>query len=184
MFNLRNSLFSCLAIATLAGVSLYDNRPTEAKPVGNVAQASTVAATTSTKPVKVFFPTSRSQQDFSYVAPVVRRTQTQGVAQFAIEQLVAGPTSQERQQGFRAPLNLQGSSNCGRDFKLVVSTGVAKLQFCKQVVSNGIGDDARIKSSITTTLKQFPSINSVVLLDRNGNCLNDQSGNNRCLQQG
>ncbi|MEP0871717.1 GerMN domain-containing protein [Trichocoleus desertorum AS-A10] len=181
MFNLRNSLFSCLAIATLAGISLSANGPTNAQSAGNAA-TTTVAATTSTKPVKVFFPTSRSQQDFSYVAPVVRRTQTQGVAQFAIEQLIAGPTSQERQQGFRAPINFQGSSNCGRDFKLAVSTGVAKLQFCKQVVSGGIGDDARIKSSISATLKQFSSISSVVLLDRNGNCLNDQSGENRCLR--
>ncbi|MBW4490299.1 MAG: GerMN domain-containing protein [Trichocoleus desertorum ATA4-8-CV12] len=182
MFNLRNSLLSCLAIATLAGVSLYDNRPTEAKPVGNVAPT-TIAATTTPKQVKVFFSTSRSQQDFSYVAPVVRRTQTQGVAQFAIEQLIAGPTTQERQQGFTAPVNLQGNSNCGQNFKLAVSTGVARLQFCKQVVSNGIGDDARIKSSITATLKQFPSVTSVVVLDRNGNCLNDQSGNNLCLRR-
>ncbi|HEY9749994.1 MAG TPA: GerMN domain-containing protein [Allocoleopsis sp.] len=182
MFNLRHSLFSGLAIATLAGISLYDNRPTEAKPAGSVAPT-TIAATTTSKQVKVFFPTSRSQQDFSFVAPVIRQTQTQGVAQFAIEQLIAGPTTQERQQGYRASINLQGNSNCGQNFKLAVSTGVAKLQFCKQVVSNGIGDDARIKSSITATLKQFPSINSVVLLDRDGNCLNDQSGNNLCLRR-
>jgi hypothetical protein len=181
MFNLRNSLFSSLAIATLAGVSLYDNRPTEARPVGNVAPT-TIAATTTSKQVKVFFPTIRSQKEFSFVAPVIRQTQTQGVAQFAIEQLIAGPTTQERQQGYMAPVNLRGNSNCGRDFKLAVSTGVAKLQFCKQVVSNGVGDDARIKSAIAATLKQFPSVSSVVVLDRNGNCLNDQSGNNRCLR--
>ena len=181
MFNLRNSLFSCLAMATLAGVSLSANGPTNAQSAGNVAPTTVAAATT--KQVKVFFPTSRSQQDFSYVAPVVRRTQTQGVAQFAIEQLISGPTAQEKQQGFTAPINLRGSSNCGRDFKLAVSTGVARLQFCKQVLSAGIGDDARIKSSINATLKQFPSVKSVVLLDRNGNCLNDQSGDNRCLRQ-
>ena len=181
--NLRNSLFSCLALVTLAGISLYDNRPTEANPVSNVAPATTIASATTSKQVKVFFPTSRSQNDFSYVAPVVRRTQTQSVAQFAIQQLVAGPTTQERQQGFTAPVNLRGSSTCGGDFKLAVSAGVAKLQFCKQVVSNGVGDDARMKSSITTTLRQFPSINSVVLLDRNGNCLHDQSGSNLCLRR-
>lgn len=182
MFNLRNSLFSCLAIATLAGVSLYDNRPTNAQPVGNAAPA-TIAATTTSKQVKVFFPTTRSQQEFSFVAPVIRQTQTQGVAQFAIEQLIAGPTTWEKQQGYRAPVNLQGNSNCGQNFKLAVSAGVARLQFCKQVVSNGVGDDARIKSSITATLRQFPSVTSVVVLDRNGNCLNDQSGNNLCLRR-
>lgn len=183
MFNLRHSLFSGLALLTLAGINLYDNRPTVATPASNVAPVTTVATATTAKQVKVFFPTARSQQDLSYVAPVVRRTQTQGVAQFAIEQLIAGPTTQERQQGFTAPINLRGSSNCGRDFRLTVSTGVARLQFCKQVVSGGIGDDARIKNSITATLKQFPSINSVVLLDRNGNCLNDQSGDNLCLRR-
>lgn len=56
------------------------------------------------------------------------------------------------------------------------------LKFCRSVVSAGIGDDARIKSSLTATLKQFSSIRSVILLDRNGNCLGDMSGENRCLK--
>jgi hypothetical protein len=37
-------------------------------------------------------------------------------------------------------------------------------------------------SALKTTLKQFPTIRSVVLLDQNGNCLGDLSGDNRCLR--
>jgi hypothetical protein len=60
---------------------------------------------------------------------------------------------------------------------------VATLRFCKSVLSSGSGDDGRQKSSINATLKQFSTINSVIILDRNGKCLSDQSGENTCLKK-
>lgn len=135
------------------------------------------------KRVQVFFPkTPRSNSDLTYVEPVSRTTSNQGIAQFAIEQLVSGPTSQEKSRGFVDPIEFTGSSNCGKDFTISITNGTAKLKFCKTVVSAGVGDDARQKSSINATLKQFPSIKSVVILDKNGNCLSDQSGENLCLK--
>lgn len=135
--------------------------------------------------VQVFFPKNPQQQsNLGYVEPVWRQTQTMGVAQFAVSQIIAGPTWQERQRGFIAPLRLQGNSNCGgRDFTLSIASATARLQFCRQVVSSGVGDDARITSSLNTTLKQFPTVRSVVILDQNGNCLGDMSGENRCLRR-
>ena len=134
------------------------------------------------KKIQVFFP-KRDSQDFTYVEPVLRTTSSQGLAQFSIEQLIAGPTSQEKARNLIAPIQLQGSSNCGKDFTLSISNGVATLRFCKSVLSSGSGDDGRQKSSINTTLKQFSTINSVIILDRNGNCLGDQSGENICLKK-
>jgi hypothetical protein len=135
--------------------------------------------------VKVFFPKNPQQQsDLSYVEPVWRQAQTASVARFAVSQVVAGPTRQERQQGFIAPLTLQGNSNCGgRDFTLSIASATARLQFCRQVVSAGVGDDARIMSSLNATLKQFPTVRSVVVLDQNGNCVGDMSGENLCLRR-
>lgn len=133
--------------------------------------------------VKVFFPKNPAQQNnFAYVEPVWRQSHDSGLAQFAVQQLIAGPTSQEKQRGFLPAVRLQGASNCGKDFTLAIASGVAKLRFCKQVPSAGIGDDARITSAITATLKQFPTIRSVVMLNRDGGCLIDPSGDNRCWQ--
>ncbi|HEY9903553.1 MAG TPA: GerMN domain-containing protein, partial [Candidatus Sericytochromatia bacterium] len=134
------------------------------------------------KKVQVFFP-KRNSEDFTYVEPVWRTTSNQGLAQFSIEQLIAGPTSQEKARNLIAPIQLQGSSNCGKDFTLSISNGVATLRFCKSVLSSGTGDDGRQKSSINATLKQFSTINSVIILDRNGKCLSDQSGENTCLKK-
>ncbi len=134
--------------------------------------------------VKVFFPKNPGQQgNLGYVEPVWRQTYTTSVAQFAIAQVLAGLTVQERQRGFTAPIPLRGASNCGKDFTLSITSNVARLQFCRQVVSGGIRDDARMTSSLNATLKQFPTVRSVVLLDQKGKCLGDMSGENRCLRR-
>jgi len=134
--------------------------------------------------VKVYFPKNPAPPtNWAYVEPVWRQAQTSSVATFAISQVIAGPTRQERQRGFVAPINLQGTSNCGSDFRLSIASNTARLKFCRQVVSAGVGDDARILSSLNTTLKQFSTVQSVIILDRRGNCLGDMSGENRCLQR-
>ncbi|MBD2578244.1 GerMN domain-containing protein [Oscillatoria sp. FACHB-1406] len=132
--------------------------------------------------VKVYFPkTPESNENFSYVEPVWRNTNSDGVAQFAIAQLLEGPTSQEQQVGLVRAVRLKDASNCGSDFKIEIAKKVAQLQFCRTVVSGGVGDDARALSALNATLKQFPTVDSAVILDKNGNCLGDGSGDNRCL---
>ena len=147
-----------------------------------VKQSSSPTNTVRLNTVKVFFPKQRhSTNDLSYVESVTRTTGSQSLARFAVEQLIAGPTREERQKGFAGSMQLRGSSNCASDFKLSISQGVARVQFCRTIVSAGVGDDARTKSSLTATLKQFNSVQSVIILDKNGNCFGDMSGENRCL---
>lgn len=166
---------SLLGLATIATFNL-SGTPTSATP-------QLEATATRSQPVQVFLPKKAGpQQDLSYVEPVLRQAQTASVAQFAIAQVIAGPTRQEQQRGFTAPITLRGTSNCGRDFTLAIVSNVARLRFCRQVLSGGVGDDARMTSALKATLKQFPTIRSVVLLDQNGNCLGDMSGDNRCLR--
>ncbi len=131
--------------------------------------------------VKVFLPKQQSNNNFSYVEPVSRTTASQSLARFAVEQLIAGPTKDESQKGFVRAIQLKGSSNCASDFNLSISNGTARVQLCRTIASAGVGDDARAKSSLTATLKQFSSVQSVIILDRNGNCFGDMSGENRCL---
>jgi len=154
----------------------------EYRPTKQVVQQPLAPAKSTVKNVKVFFPKSPvSAENFTAVKSVWRTTSSEGVARFAIEQLIAGPTNQEKQNGVTAAIQLRGNSNCGKDFTLSIDRGVARLQFCRDVVSAGIGDDARAKSAIEATLKQFSTVKSVVLLNKNGNCLADNSGDNRCL---
>ena len=134
--------------------------------------------------VKVFFPNaSRNNTDLGHVEPVWRTTQRRDLANFAIEQLIAGPTSNEIRIGFVKPIQFRGSSNCGSNFNLAISAGVARLKFCRTVPSAGIGDDARVKSSVDATLKQFSTVRSVILLTKEGDCFGDMSGENICLRR-
>jgi spore germination protein GerM len=133
--------------------------------------------------LKVFFPRDpRIEEDFTRVEPVLRTTSSQSLARVAIEQLIAGPTSRERTRGLIGTIRLTGSSNCGRDFTLSINNGVARLKFCKTFIYGGVGDVARTKSSINATLLQFSNIKSVIILDKNGKCWADDSGENTCLR--
>ncbi len=177
---------------------------------GNITQASLMGtsirsnaqtphtAVATTYPVKVFFSRfPQSASNSSAVFPVSRISPTIGVGTFAIQLLIAGPTTAEHSAGYFSELNsiLSGPSNCtapfptgGPDFILtlnkkgnVTETGTATLRFCRATSSPGIGADARIKAEINATLKQFSSIKKVVILNEDGHCFADLSGNNVCL---
>ncbi|HEX5441735.1 MAG TPA: GerMN domain-containing protein, partial [Ktedonobacterales bacterium] len=117
-----------------------------------------------------------------------------GVATYAIQQLIAGPTSSEASAGYftELPTVLQhtGASSCGGpDFKITLNmrgaaqeTGTATLQFCRQTASPGIGADARITAEIGQTLTQFSNITKVVILLQDGHCFGDESGADLCLR--
>jgi hypothetical protein len=60
--------------------------------------------------------------------------------------------------------------------------GTVTVKFCRASASPGIGADARITSDITATLKQFSDVKKVVILNYNGDCFGDMSGQNLCLK--
>lgn len=158
-----------------------------ATPSGNqeaAFQATSNSVKVTQNRVKVFFPNySRNNTALGHVEPVWRTTQRGDIATFAIEQLIAGPTSNEIKIGFMKPIQFRGSSNCGSNFNLAISGGVARLKFCRTIPSAGIGDDARVKSSVDTTLKQFSTVKSVIILTKEGDCFGDMSGENICLRR-
>ena len=93
-------------------------------------------------------------------------------------------SASEQQAGYFSELGgmLSGGSVCsGQDFSLTIQGGgTAVLQFCRQISSAGVGQDARVMNEIDATLKQFSTINHVRVLNREGQCLFDLSGLNRC----
>jgi hypothetical protein len=133
--------------------------------------------------VKVFFAEAAAERDsLNEVEAVRRETNSLGVARFAIQELIEGPTPAEQRRGLTETIELAGESTCGgQDFTINLEQGVATLQFCRQVVRGGVGDDVRIENAINKTLKQFPTIQEVRLLNLRGDCLIDFSGENRCF---
>ncbi|HEY7340152.1 MAG TPA: GerMN domain-containing protein [Ktedonobacterales bacterium] len=170
--------------------------PTHAQSQPTVAP--TIPAPTATAtgyPVLVYFSKNPdSYNDSTAVFPVHRTSPTLGVATYAVQQLIAGPTSSEASAGYFTELStvLQrtGASSCGGpDFTITLNmrgatpeTGTATLQFCRQTASPGIGADARVKAEIEKTLTQFSNITKVVILLQNGHCFGDESGADLCLQ--
>jgi spore germination protein GerM len=136
-------------------------------------------------PIQVYFSRRlQSDDDFTAVFPVSRTSPDVGVARAALRELIAGPTPAETDDGYFSELGqmLVGPSDCGEDgFTIRIADGVATLRFCRDVRSAGIGQDARAQRAIDATLTQFPTIRRVRILTREGDCLFDMSGDNRCL---
>ncbi|MEM9542644.1 MAG: GerMN domain-containing protein [Cyanobacteria bacterium P01_E01_bin.42] len=143
------------------------NSQTDTPPVSQANQSAK-----SLNRVNIYFPKDGN------IASVVRETNSQGVAKFAIAQLVQGPAEEEKQNGLQPAIALQGSSNCGEDFAIAIEEKVAKLRFCRDVVSE---QNLEVNRAIEATLTQFSTVEKVAILDRNGKCLS--TADNSCLAQ-
>lgn len=149
--------------------------------------------------VKVFFSkTPDSENSFNAAFPVNRVSPTSQVETYSVQLLIAGPTPEERSQGYYSELNslFSGQSQCpslgpvgGPDFTLTLNAkgtaseqGTATLRFCRATVSPGIGADARVLADLRATLLQFATIKKVVILNVQGNCFGDQTTQNLCLK--
>lgn len=113
--------------------------------------------------VKVYFNNSKMNEEFSCnkVVPLNREIpKTQGVARAALEELFKGPTEKEKEQGFftSIPSGIVIQS-------LSIENGVAKADFNEQLEFQ-VGGSCRvaaIRAQITETLKQFSTVNSVII---------------------
>jgi spore germination protein GerM len=138
-------------------------------------------------PVKVYFSKHPdSDANASTVVPVNRVSPTLGVATYALQQLIAGPTGAETAAGFFSELggSLTGASSCGgADFQYTINnvSHTGTLRFCRQTQLAGDLVGPRIKAQINATLTQFPNVTKVVILNSSGHCFDDLSGMDVCL---
>ncbi len=103
--------------------------------------------------------------DCTTVSPVGRSvTTTPALAEAALRELLRGPTGEETAAGFET------SMNSGTELKsITIRNGVATADFT-DTLDAAIGGSCRvgrIRSQIESTLKQFPTVRSVVI-SRNG----------------
>jgi hypothetical protein len=137
--------------------------------------------------VEVYFSKHpESDADFTAVFPQPRDLPGgAGLMERTVAALIAGPTPAEQAAGYFSDfgaLIVGEASNCkGLDFMLMATPGTITLQLCRATSSAGIGQDARAQAEIEATLRQFPGVSRVVVLNASGRCLFDQSGLDRCL---
>ena len=117
----------------------------------------------STSKIKIYFvnPELGSEMDCDKVFWVEREIlKTEAIGRAALEELLRGPTLQERQRGFST------SSNSGvRVQNLIIKDGVARVDFNEQIDFQ-IGGSClvtSIRSQVEETLKQFSTIKEVVI---------------------
>jgi len=118
--------------------------------------------------VKAYFLNSQQDPEVSCdkVFPVTRDVpKTTAVAMAALKELIKGPTNQEKIAGFSTGINV-GTKVQG----LTIENGVAKVDFNDVLDKNVAGscNVIAIRTEIEETLKQFSSVNSVVI-SINGN---------------
>jgi hypothetical protein len=159
--------------------------PPRALGVPAVAAGGTKAtATTVGIPVRVFFSRRPdSERSASAVFPVARVAADRAVATAAVAALIEGPNATERADGYYTELKgaLSGPSTCsGRAFRIAIEDGTATVRFCRAIASAGVGQDARIRTQIEATLRQFPTIRAIRLLGSDGRCIFARSDQDRC----
>ena len=185
------TLLSLIVLAGCASTATADADATGTAPSG--APTATASPTTGGIPVLVYFSKHpESENNFSAVFSVQRTSPDQGVATYAIKQLILGPSPAEQATGLYTELTaaLSGTSTCGgADFQITLDKkggtaepGTATLKFCRPTPTAGIGADARIKAEIDKTLRQFSTIHKTVILTSTGHCFGDESGKDICLK--
>ena len=172
------------AAVVVAGLAWHNREPASpVKPSPSPSGTATVSPSPSNNfAVKVYFSKHpQSDNDPSAVFAVARLSPDAGVGKFAVSQLLAGPTAAETQAGYFTPgLALSGASSCGGDFSVNIAGATATLQFCRATALKGTVSDGQLQSELTATLKQFPNVTKVVILNQNGHCLFDASGQDLC----
>ena len=124
--------------------------------VSAVAQAKITAR----KEVKVYF--YHEPGEYIDLAPVMRSVNASAPARAAIEALLKGPTAAETRRGFQS----LASASDFRIGSLKIVAGTARMNFISTRRWTGWAGDlapVRFKTAVELTLKQFPSVQRVIV---------------------
>lgn len=113
--------------------------------------------------VNVYFPNTQkgSTEDCSLVFPVTRKIQqTVAVGRASLEELFSGVTEDDMTLGYYTNINEGVQIQ-----DLTISSGVATVDF-NQALQEGVGGSCKvtsIRAQIEETLKQFPTVETVII---------------------
>jgi hypothetical protein len=111
--------------------------------------------------VKTFFNDSAQGAECENVLAVNREvTSTPAIARAALEELLKGPTQEEKNKGYTSLINVGTKIN-----SLNIVNGTATVDFNSTLEENSGGScrALAIRAQITQTLKQFPTVKNVVI---------------------
>lgn len=186
-----------LALTLLSTIGLVVSACGGSTGRGSSTPTAVATATQNIAVVKVYFARHpETDGNPATVLPVTRpstEVSTQMRATAALREMLMGPNQSERLQGYYSPFDgqLALQSVCPgefRDFDVTLDhkgatpeQGTATVRFCRRVDIPGDMAGFVMSHMITNTLKQFPSIKKVVILNYLGACFNDMQGANACL---
>lgn len=143
----------------------------------------------------IYFPKDRtSSSEPTELFPLQRRVSAQDKVAGIIGSYIVGITATELEQGYYLPsgdfeitnyqrLDLRGESNCeGKDFTVSTENSIVTVKFCKALMQSGVLADARVKSAMERSIKEATETEKVIFLNRDGDCMFDESGMNICLE--
>jgi len=111
--------------------------------------------------VKVYFGKKDAVDVCTQVFPVERSVvRTEAVARAAIEELIKGPSADEKASGYFSGIDINTKIN-----KLTIVGGTAAIDF-NEALEEGVGGSCKvteIRNQIVETLKQFSSVNNVII---------------------
>lgn len=157
---------------------------TSATPTPASSSASLVPVSAPTDISVYFSKHPDSDNNMLAVFPLTRTVHDSSLATTAFNYLLNGPTIDETAEGYFSSWQLSGVSNCDGNnfFMFFANDGTMTITLCRDFASAGIGQDVRAQAEADKTLKQFSDITKVVYLNKEGNCLFDESGQNQCFK--
>lgn len=127
--------------------------------VVDLARVPVVFPQTTTMEVKEYWTTADSATDCSVVASSVHRVpKSVATAHAAIAELLRGPDATDASKGFGTSIPSSVTLK-----SITIDSGVAKVEFSQSIESGGSCRMASIRVQIESTLKQFPTVTSVVI---------------------
>lgn len=102
---------------------------------------------------------------------------------FAILERVKGPSSDEISSGYKKDINISGESNCnGSWFEISSPTSTTlQIKFCRTIQISGTTENL-VEESLTKTVTDNSNYTKVIVLNREGTCLFNSNGENKCLK--
>jgi spore germination protein GerM len=120
-----------------------------------------VKFTKETITVNVYFGKLGNGDNCTLVFPIERAIiKTEAVARAAIEELINGPTEEEKNDGYFSGVNQNSKIN-----KLTIANETAMIDF-NNSLEEGVGGSCRvagIREQIIKTLMQFPTVKKVII---------------------
>jgi len=120
-----------------------------------------VASSAETMTVTAYFAKDEiTGSTCSVVFPVERIVpKTEAVARASLEELLKGPTDEEKSQGYYSNINSGVKIN-----SLTILNGTARVDFSEEMeTTGGSCRVTEIRSEINFTLKQFPTVDNVII---------------------